>query len=161
MTFEQYSRDYIEWAKQNHRSWAKDDSRLTRVLPTFGARRLDEITPDDVERFLRWLREGERPVAPATVNRYRDLLSGMFRRAIRLGLVASNPVTGIRKLKEGGGRVVYVTPEEEEAIRNALPPDVRPVFTIEYQYWPAVVGAGGPTLGRYRRSHRDNHRRPK
>jgi integrase len=130
INFEDYSRDYIEWAKENHLSWAKDDSRLTRVLPTFGPKKLDEITPAAIERFLRWLREGERPVAPATVNRYRDLLSGMFKRAIRLGLVGTNPVKGISKLKEAGTRVAYVTPEEEQAIRDALPPGLRPLFTV-------------------------------
>jgi integrase len=130
ITFNDYSRDFIAWAKQNHRSWAKDDSRLTRVLPVFGPMKLDEITSSNVERFLRGLREGERPVAPATVNRYRDLLSGMFRRAIRLGLLAANPVKGISKLKEAGARIVYATADDEQAIRDALSLDLRPLFTV-------------------------------
>src|SRR5262245_60061156 len=33
MVLEDYARDFIQWAKQHHRSWAKDDSRLSRVLP--------------------------------------------------------------------------------------------------------------------------------
>ena len=43
-----------------------------------GDKRLDEITTADVERFLGSLLEGEDAVAPATRNRYRDLLSGFF-----------------------------------------------------------------------------------
>jgi len=130
ITFEEYSRDFIAWAKHNHRSWAKDDSRLTRVLPVFGPRKLDDITSADVERFLRSLRECDRPVAPATVNRYRDLLSGMFRRAIRLGLSSTNPVKGISKLKEAGARIVYLSPVEERAVRDALPSYLRPLFIV-------------------------------
>jgi site-specific recombinase XerD len=68
------------------------------VTPILGSKKLDEITTADVERFLASLREGERAVSPASVNRYRDLLSGLFKRALRLGLVALNPVRGIPKL---------------------------------------------------------------
>lgn len=130
MTFADYARDFMAWARVNHRSWTKDDSRLSRVLPVFGERKLDEITTADVERFLDGLTKGERAVSPATRNRYRDLLSGMFKRAIRLGRVATNPVRGIPKVKEPGGRVVYLTPEEEQVVRDALPPDLRPLFTV-------------------------------
>ena len=130
ITFETYSRDFIEWAKEHHRSWMKDGSRLSRVLPVLGAKKLDEVTPADVERFLRSLREAERPVAPATVNRYRDLLSGMFKRAIRLGLLASNPVKGIGKLKEAGARVVFLTAGEDQALKGALPAELQPLFAL-------------------------------
>lgn len=136
-TFAEHVPDFIAWAKVHHRSWAKDDSRLSRVLPVLGAKKLDEITTADVERFLAVLGEGERAVAPATVNRYRDLLSGIFRRAIRLGLLTSNPVKGIPKLKEPGGRIVYLPPGttdrrayEEDALRDALPPELRPLFGV-------------------------------
>jgi site-specific recombinase XerD len=130
MTFAEYGREFIAWAKVHHRSWAKDDSRLSRVLPVLGTKKLDEISTADIERLLASLREGERALSPASVNRYRDLISGMFKRAIRLGLVAANPVRGIPKLRETGGRVVYLTPEEEQAIREALPSDLRPLFAV-------------------------------
>jgi site-specific recombinase XerD len=107
VTFADHSRDFIGWAKINHRSWAKE---LSRVTPVLGRKKLDEITTADVEYFLASLREGERAVSPASVNRYRDLLSGLFKRALRLGLVASNPVRGIPKLREAERRLVYLPP---------------------------------------------------
>src|SRR2546426_7913520 len=137
VSFAEPTRDFIQWAKANHRSWAKDDSRLSRVTPVLGDKKLDEITTADVEHFLASLREGARAISPASVNRYRDLLSGLFKRAMRLGLVPANPVTGIPKSKESGGRIVYLPPEapgrsayEEEALRDALPPELRPLFTL-------------------------------
>jgi integrase len=138
VTFREYAeRDFTPWAKLHHRSWRKDDSRLSRVLPVFGDRKLDEITTADIERFLGTLQDGERAVRPATVNRYRDLLSGMLKRAKRLGLIPSNPVTGIPKHKEPGGRIVYLPPAspgrpayEEDALRDALPVDIRPAFVV-------------------------------
>jgi hypothetical protein len=33
VSFAEHTRDFIQWAKANHRSWAKDDSRLSRVTP--------------------------------------------------------------------------------------------------------------------------------
>lgn len=129
--------DFIPWARVHHRSWKKDDSRLSRVLPVLGEKKLDEITTPDVERLLLSLREGERAVSPASVNRYRDLLSGLFKRAMRLGLLAVNPVKGIPKEKEPGGRILYLPPAtvdrsayEEAALREALPADLRPLFTV-------------------------------
>src|SRR5207245_7603524 len=120
--FADHAKDFIQWAKANHRSWAKDDSRLSRVTPVLGDKKLDEITTGDVERFLASLQEGERAVSPASVNRYRDRLSGLFKRAMRLGLGVSNPVRGIPKLREAGRRLVYLPPDgdEEAALRDAL-----------------------------------------
>jgi len=73
----------------------------TRLLLVFGDKKLDEITTADVERFRDSLLDED--VSRATANRYRDLLSGMFRRAIRLGHVVSNPVTAVQKFKESWG----------------------------------------------------------
>src|SRR5262245_12879434 len=132
VTFAEHAKDFIGWAKVNHRSWAKDDSRLSRVTPVLGQKKLDEITTANVEHFLASLREGERAVSPASVNRYRDLLSGLSKRAMRLGLVAANPVRGIPKLRESGRRLVYLPPNgpEEGALREVLPLELRPPFTL-------------------------------
>ena len=80
---------------------------------------------------------GERAIAPATRNRYRDLLSGMLKRAVRLGLVVSNPIKGIPKIKEAGGRILYLPPAtkerpayEELALIKALPVELRPWFLV-------------------------------
>ena len=99
-------------------------------MRVFGSRKLGEITTADVERFLDDLRRGDKAVSPATRNRFHDGLSGMFKRAVRLGLVRSNPVTGIPKVKEPSGRVRFLSHEEEEAVRAALPEALRPLFTV-------------------------------
>jgi site-specific recombinase XerD len=97
-----------------------------------GGTKLDEITTANVEHFLASLREGKRAVSAASVNRYRDLLSGLFKRAMRLGLVASNPVRGIPKLREAGRRLTYLPFDgvEESALREALAAELRPLFTV-------------------------------
>jgi integrase len=61
----------------------------------------------------------------------------MFKRAVRLGLVGSNPVKVIPKVKEAGGRVVYLPPttkersaHEDSALTKALPAELRPLFLV-------------------------------
>jgi site-specific recombinase XerD len=102
-----------------------------------GDKKLEEVTTADIRRFLDGLMTGAGAMSGASRNRYRDLLSGMFKRAFQLGLVPVNPVHGIPKLKESGGRVVFLPPatkerpaHEEEALRDALPPELRHPFTV-------------------------------
>jgi integrase len=88
---------------------------------------LAEVDPARVERAIRELGE---TLAPASVNRLRDRLSGMFKRAKRLGLVTTNPVTDIPKLKEAGVRLAFVSPVGEAALLAALPPARRPLVVL-------------------------------
>src|SRR5262245_1486953 len=53
----------------------------------------------------------------------------MLNRAKRYGYLAENPVQGIAKFREPEGRIKFVMPGEEEAIREALRPELRPLFT--------------------------------
>src|SRR5437016_4868114 len=112
ITFRQCAAGYLEWAKQQKRSWTTDKAQLNVLLPIFGDRKLDQITSADIERLRDLLSERR---ARATVNRYLALLSGMYSRAIRLGLVSANPVRGVAKFRENNQRVMYLTAEEETA----------------------------------------------
>ncbi len=154
LTFRLYAAQYLKWAESQHRSYDTTRGQVEAAVTTFGDRKLDEMTTADVERFLAGLRDGkspsERPLAPATVNRYRDRLSGMFKRAVRLGLIPSNPATGIAKAKEPGGRITYLPPAtpdrlalEEQALREALAPDERSLFTVSVHTglrWSEQIG---------------------
>jgi integrase len=130
ITFRAYAADYTAWAQGAHRSFRNTASEVRRLTAHFGDSPLVSISHGDVERYLAGLRTGERAVTGATMNRYRDRLSGMFTRAARLGLVERNPVHGIRKAKEAGGRVVYLTAGDETAIRDQLAPALRPLFAF-------------------------------
>ena len=95
--------------------------------PELGNRRLEEITTADVERIRDSLLEGR---TGATVNRYRDLLSAMFKRAIRLGHVPVNPVRGIPKFREAGQRLVWLHEEDEPVLHGVLPARLRPAVIL-------------------------------
>ncbi len=133
--FRQYAEEsYLPWAEIHQRSYRTTRAEVGWLVKQFGDRKLEEISTADVERVLAGLQSGESPsgraLTGAAVNRYRDRLSGMFKRAVRLGFVVRNPVTGIAKQKEPGGRIVYLTADEEAAVLEALPESVRSMFTV-------------------------------
>ncbi len=112
ITFRAYADDYKAHAAQTKRSGAKEWCRVDRLVDDhLGDLALDAITTAHVERMRDRLLTAQR--TPATVNRYRDLLSAMFKRAKRLGLVADNPVTGVPKFREAGGRLVFLAETDE------------------------------------------------
>jgi integrase len=98
-----------------------------RLISLRGDTPLDAITPAHVERCVRTLGEA---LAPASVNRLRDRLSGMFKRARRLELVTVNPGSEIPKLKEAGGRLAFLSSVGEHALLAALPPARRPLALV-------------------------------
>ncbi|MGH7393497.1 MAG: tyrosine-type recombinase/integrase [Candidatus Rokuibacteriota bacterium] len=118
---------YLPYAKVHKRSWRTDQSRITWLKARLGGARLDEVSAQDVDAVLVELR-GDRE--PGTVNRYRDLLSAMFTRALRDGHVSANPVKGVSKLKEPAGRIAYLMGDEEGAVVDALATVFRPHFLV-------------------------------
>jgi integrase len=124
--------DYLPAAGGRLKGIATVRCRVQAMVKHFGDFKLDEISPAAVERYLNGLLS--QGLTQSTVNRYRGILSAMFSRAKRFGLVVVNPVTGATKYREPEGRTLYLLPEdkaqEEAAIRDALRPDLRPLFTV-------------------------------
>src|SRR5262249_18791552 len=127
ISFEQYARDYLTWSGTVHRAQRTAKYEVGRLVTLWGSRPLDAIGPADIERSVRRLGE---TLAPASVNRLRDRLSGMFKRARRLSLVTVNPVSEIPKLKEAGGRLAFVSPFGEDAVLASLPVERRPLVVL-------------------------------
>lgn len=126
-TFRQFAEEHIEWAKLHHRGWRTEQSRINVMVRALGDAKLDTITTADVERMHASLLADR---SRSTANRYRIILHAMFNRALRHGLVPANPVKGVVKFKEPEGRVKFLMAEEEAAVREALRPDLRPLFLV-------------------------------
>jgi integrase len=86
--------------------------------------------------------------AKSTANRYRDLVSAIFKRAIRDGLVTVNPVKAVAKFRENNERVTYLTTHEEAAVYTAIPAGYRPHFLVSVNTglrWSEKITCGGRT----------------
>jgi site-specific recombinase XerD len=127
-TFRTYVADYGAWAAVHKRGWQKTERyTAARLVTVLGDQVLQEIQTAHIERTLDSLLADR---SGATRNRYRDLCSGMFKRAKRLGLVTVNPVTGIPKSREAGQRLVFLSVEDEPVLLDVLPARIRPAVML-------------------------------
>jgi hypothetical protein len=86
LSFAELAHDALAYSKAHKRSYGDDVIRMERLLNRFRDRTADSITPQELEQHLAQTAE-ESNWAPATVNRYRALISLAFRLGIESGKV--------------------------------------------------------------------------
>jgi len=99
-------------------SRATDEIRLQPLLQRFGKLAAKRITAAQIESYLAGL--VTRGTNRSTANRYRALLSSIFRLGVRNRRVRSNPLGEVPRFKEAAARVRFLSGMEERAIRRAL-----------------------------------------
>ena len=85
----------------------------------FRDRAADTIMPQEFEQHLAQTAE-DRDWALATVNRYRALISLVFRLGIDSGKVKGNPARLVKHRQENNARVRWLSAEEEVRLRAVL-----------------------------------------
>lgn len=115
MLFREVAQDALEYAGHHKRSVRDDRCRMSKLLEWFSNRAAESITPTEIEEHF----HGER-WKPATANRYRSLLSLVYRLAMRAGKLKENPARLVRHRTEANGRARFLTREEEDQIRAAI-----------------------------------------
>jgi len=99
----------------------RDEARFAKKwLLLFPGARLNALTPAALERARAQLSEEGR--TPQTVNRYMGFLRRVLNKAVRDGLLGSNPVARIKMFKEPQGKTRFLTVEEEKELIKALGP---------------------------------------
>lgn len=89
---------YLDFAKQNKRSWLRDVQLFSRIDKKFGTRRLNEVSRLELQKFLMDLiNEG---LAPASANHHIKLAKRLWNVAIMWELASNNPASKIRLLTE-------------------------------------------------------------
>lgn len=131
--FGEVAHDALEYARahKTEGSYQNDLWRMETLLSWFRDRVASEITPQDIERRLNELADQGRK--PATINRYRALLSLVYSLAVRNGKLTANPARLVRLRKENNARVRFLDQAEEAALRAEimkLHPDREPEFDL-------------------------------
>jgi integrase len=118
---------FLPWARENKRSWKDDGQRVGKLKEFFGQRAIRDITPMLIEKFKSELRKSDsrykRPFSAATVNRYLQVLSRVLSMAYENGIVDSNPMSRVKRLREPEPRQRYLnqfSDDEEERLMKAL-----------------------------------------
>jgi site-specific recombinase XerD len=119
VSFAEIAHDALVYSKTHKRTYEDDLFRMPRLLAAFRERAADSITPHDLEHHLAQATE-ESDWAPATVNRYRALVSLIFRLGIENGKVKENPARLVKPRQVNNTRVRWLAPEEEIRLRAAI-----------------------------------------
>jgi integrase len=119
---------YLPFVETYKRSWKCDRGLLNNhVLPLFGRKYMDEISKQDIIKFIA---EHRTTHAPGSVNRVIILLRYMFNLAIKwetTGLT-KNPTSGIPLLEENNKKERYLTTEEAQRLLVALQESCNPIL---------------------------------
>jgi integrase len=114
--FSELADEALEYSKTHKLSYLDDMSRMKKLRDAFGNRAAESIMPQDIERWLS-TNEGWKP---ATFNRYKALLSLVYRLGIQNGKTKTNPARLVKTRRENNARTRYLLPEEETRLREAI-----------------------------------------
>jgi integrase len=120
-------RDYAATGRRNPR---EAGVRFAHLAPFFAGRRANTITPAVITEYV-VRRQGE-GAANASINRELATLSRMLRVAYRNGKLHRLPI--ITRLEEAAPRAGFFEPEQYQAVRKHLAPDLQAVTLIAYTY---------------------------
>lgn len=108
---------YLTWAKQNKRSWIRDEFMIKELKKHFGEMRLNKIRPVHIEEYKTKRLKGDegkeiKAIKCSTVNREVACLKHMFNLAIDWDMAGENPMRKLRKLPEQEKEIRQLTKEE-------------------------------------------------
>jgi integrase len=111
-------------AKTRKSSWADDDRYGRYWKEYFGARRLADVTEDDIHRYRAKRLAGKSARGtvprPATVNRAVAFLKRVFNVMVRQGHVDRNPAAGVTALPEENEQTDYLHDAQEDVLTEHL-----------------------------------------
>jgi len=116
VSFAELATDALAYSKGHKRSYESDLIRMPRLLAAFRERSADSITPQELERHLTETVDQDK-WAPATVNRYRALISLVYRLGIESGKVKENPARLVKHRLANNTRNRWLSAEEEVRLR--------------------------------------------
>ena len=122
LTFAAWCERYIEDRKLSHRTRTAEGVEThvrLHFAPTFGARRLSSITPQDVQQ---WVNAMAQTHAPGTVGLSFKWLRAIFNAAVRAKELGESPCVGIVLPKKPTERRDALTVEQVERILAELDP---------------------------------------
>jgi len=118
--FKEIADDYIQALDARRRRKGDDKARINRWLSAFSNQDATTISPRQIEQVLGKLQgEGKQP---ATLVRHLTVLKAVFNRAIRFGVLSSNPCTQVKTAKPNNVLVRYLTNAQEALLLEILPP---------------------------------------
>ena len=113
---EDFVEEYFEYYRANRRprTIERHETSWHVIAPHLGAKRLDEISPHDLEQYRRKRREIGR--SEITINRELAFLRNLYNKAIDWERTMENPLRKVRFARENNGHTRFLSPEEESRL---------------------------------------------
>jgi integrase len=124
--FEDFSQEYLIYSKANKSklSYQRDQFTLRHLTDFFSGYYVFDITPRVMDQYKS---ERLEKVSPSTVNREIACLRHMLNKAKDWRYIKSNPISGMKMLKEPPGRLRFLNEEEIEKLLDASLPYLRSI----------------------------------
>jgi integrase len=128
---------YIELpSTQANKSYLKDVQRSKLVNKELGKIKLTSLGPQTIEAFQQKMvatksRTG-RPYSPGSVNMFVKLIRKALNKAIKNGLINSNPITGVTLLSDKSEKGRVINPQEFARLLEHLPEWLQGPATLAY-----------------------------
>lgn len=106
--------DVLEYVS-DHRDIRTYVSKAGIVKKAFGSMPAAEITPQELDRWLR-----SHCKTPATANRYKAFISLCYREGVHNNKVTVNPARLVRHRREASGRLRFLTREEYDRLYKVI-----------------------------------------
>lgn len=117
---------YLEYSKLNNKGFDKEKCRIEKLKKYFNNKDIAKIKPADIEYLKTTL--VNKGLCRTTANRYLELLSVIFNRAIENGLMKESPIKKHTKFQIKNYTTRYLTDEEEQALLKVMPDYFVPIF---------------------------------
>lgn len=127
--FDEILKDFMEYSKNNKRSYSRDELIAKHLLPLFGGKRLCEITPHLIEQYKNKRLEHDKR-KPATVNRELTCLKTMFSWAIKGKKASVNPVKEVKFFKVNNTRIRYLQIDEIDKLIENCDGHTKPIVVV-------------------------------
>ena len=125
--FDSVAQKYLERHCVNKRSFERDKTSVRALGKCFGRKMFARITCQMVEKY-RDARKQE--ISNASVNRELACLKNMFNVAMSWGKATSNPVKGVKMLREPRGRLRVLSLQEEQSLLSACSAHLVPIVIM-------------------------------
>jgi len=128
ITYKELGRLHVEHAQGHLRSHASvETAHRLYLTPKFGKLRLDEITPQSIEKYFAELRQR---MAPASVDRLRLVMNRSYRLAQGWNLHGAerNPVAAVARPRYDNKRTCLLSPAEVERLLSACEKSPNPLL---------------------------------
>jgi len=124
-TFSDFAKEYLKYAKNNKKSWDRDECALRVLIPFFGKHTLNEISPFLIEKYKI---ERKKTISDRTINIELSLLRRMFNLAISWDKSDSNPINKVQFYKEELSKERILSEKEESSLLSSSPEHIKPIL---------------------------------